>query len=138
MRDRFSCKESYITRLKLQKPYEVFGDSILCVLTAPDGHEITSKIFPDNAHRELYNHAGITIDSVTVQRVVNTKKTKINEMNVKLIDAGRVLEFITDSDDMAGKVYRTLERELSVLGNPIISYETMKCGKQRCSIKTSL
>jgi len=135
-KDRFTQKTTWITRVTLDKPFEVKDNSHLCVLTAPDGYSIRSKIFPDNDHKELYDHSQITIKKEPVYRFVNTQSTEIAGIPVRLLRKGTCLEFKSDSATTGHKNYSILEKELLLSGTRITAEITERCEKEKCKIKT--
>lgn len=134
-KDRFDQKATWITRVTIGKPFEVRMNKQICILTAPDGHSIRSKLIPDNDHRELYNHANITVEEKSVFRHVNTLNTNIAGINIKLLKKGTCLEFRSDSSSAGHKNYSVLETELLSLGINIISETTERCEKDTCNMK---
>lgn len=134
-KDRFDQKATWITRVTIDKPFEVRENTHLCILAAPDGYSIKSKIFPDNDHKELYRRANITIGREAVFRNVNTKSTDISGITIKLLKKGTCLEFKSNSSSAGHKNYSVLEKELLLSGIKITSETTEKCEKDTCKIK---
>jgi len=135
-KDRFDQRTTWITRVTLDKPFEVRDNTHLCVLTSPDGYSIRSKLFPDNDHKELYQHANITIGKEPVFRFVNTRDTDISGIQVKLLRKGTCLEFRSDSASAGHQNYSVLERDLLLSGIKITSEITERCEKEKCKIKS--
>lgn len=135
-KDRFSQKTTWITRITLDKPFEVRDDTQLYVLTAPDGYSIKSKMSPDNDHKELYGYAGIVISKEPAFRFVNTRNTELAGLPVRLLKKGTCLEFKSDSAGTGSKNYTVLEKELKSSGYAIISEITERCEKEKCRIST--
>lgn len=138
-KDRFSQKTTWITRGSIDKPFEVQETTQLCVLTAPDGYTVKSKMFPDNDIKELYNHAGISIRKEDAFRFVNTRQTKIAGVNVKLIKKGTVLEFKSDSAASGLKNQEAVETALRQAGFSLLNnWITERCEKEKCKLKPKL
>ncbi|MBA3036739.1 MAG: hypothetical protein FP814_09625 [Desulfobacterium sp.] len=135
-KDRFDQKTTWITRVTIDKPFEVQDNTHLCVLTAPDGFSIRSKLFPDNDHKELYEHCQITIGKEPIFRFVNTRNTEISGIPIKLLRKGTCLEFKSDSATTGHKNYSILEKELLLSGIKITAEITERCEKEKCKVKT--
>ncbi len=135
-KDRFDQKTTWITRISIDKPFELQENTTLCVLTAQDGFSIRSKMLPDNDLKDLYHHAGITIHNEPAFRFVNKRSAEIQNIPVKILHKGTCLEFKSDSAASGAKNFSVLEKELNQIGTQITDEITERCEKEECRIKT--
>ncbi len=135
-KDYFEQKTTWITRGSIHKPFEVQETTKLCVLTAPDGFVVKSKMFPDNDMKELYHHVNITVGQEDAFRFVNTRQTEINGITVKLLKKGTVIEFKSDSAAMGARDQAIIEKSLRESGfNLLDDWITERCEKEKCRFK---
>lgn len=132
--DTFRVKTSWITQITLDKPYEINEEDTLCVLTASDGFEIKTPMFPDSRVMELFEHAHVKVSEEDVVRTINSQTTRINDVRVRIKDKGKIIEYRSFSSKQASDNHRAVASELESQGYVILKEETERCEKEKCTV----